>query len=126
MDLPGRFVAPRHGFDHATLRALAAERLDCLSDGFATRPFTRGNVLWIPQQLWEPVHQSSGLWTVCIHSNTAPIELAEKMDSFLKVSAEQFVSFDDVLRNDAPSGLIWTERMIEWLATQRVRFNSTR
>ena len=36
---PRLFVAPRHGFDRNTLRALAAEGLNVLSDGFARRPF---------------------------------------------------------------------------------------
>ncbi len=52
---PRLFVAPRHGFDHATLRALAARGLGILSRWFAHRPFSRGDILWIPQQLWEPV-----------------------------------------------------------------------
>ena len=123
---PRLFVAPRHGFDQATLRALAAENLRCLSDGFATRPFTRERIIWIPQQLWEPVQKMSGLWTICIHTNTAPAALGEKLGSFLQESAEQFVSFDDVLRNDTPSGLNWTERMSERLAMQRRRLTSTR
>jgi predicted deacetylase len=52
---PGIFVAPRHGFDQATLRALSQEGIQLLSDGFARLPFTRGGLTWIPQQLWAPV-----------------------------------------------------------------------
>src|SRR5579871_4258202 len=60
---PRLFVAPRHGFDRNTMSALVAEGLNVLSDGFARRPFTNGGVLWIPQQLWEPVPKKTGFWT---------------------------------------------------------------
>ncbi len=68
---PRIWVAPRHGFDASTLRALSQEGIKLLSDGFARVPFTRGGLTWIPQQLWEPVVKPAGLWTICVHSNTA-------------------------------------------------------
>jgi len=55
------FVAPRCGFDRVTLRALFCEGLGLLSNGFANRRFTRRDIVWIPQQLCEPVHKESGL-----------------------------------------------------------------
>ena len=58
---PKLWVAPRHGFDRNTLRALQQEGIGYLSDGFARIPFRRGGITWIPQQLWEPVRKSSGL-----------------------------------------------------------------
>ena len=51
---PKLWVAPRHGFDAATLSALHKEGIDFISDGFARIVATRGGVRWIPQQLWEP------------------------------------------------------------------------
>jgi hypothetical protein len=123
---PRLFVAPRHGFDHTTLRALAAEGLGYLSDGFATRPFTREKVVWIPQQLWEPADKSTGLWTICIHTNTASAGLEEKLEGFLQNSAPHFISFDDVLSRYPLSGLNPTERISEWIATQRIRIRSLR
>jgi predicted deacetylase len=54
---PRIWVAPRHGFDAHTLRALRAEGVGVLSDGFARVPFVRGGVTWIPQQLWGPVEK---------------------------------------------------------------------
>jgi predicted deacetylase len=123
---PRLFVAPRHGFDQSTLSALAAEGLRFLSDGFATRPFTRDNIVWIPQQLWEPIPKKAGLWTICLHPNTSSTALAEKLDRFVRASREQFVSFDDVLENDRPSNLDHTERLGAWLAIRRVHFHRTR
>ena len=122
---PRLFVAPRHGFDRATLRALFREGLGFLSDGFARRPFTRGEVIWIPQQLWEPVSKRSGLWTICLHTNTAPISLKEKLNQFLQESAAQFTSFDRVVEEyDAPE-LSLTERIAEKIANRRIRLGAS-
>jgi predicted deacetylase len=120
---PRLFVAPRHGFDRSTLRALAREGLGILSDGFARRPFTRHDVIWIPQQLWEPVKKPSGLWTICIHTNTAAESVAEKLESFLDQNAKHITCFDDVIADRQPGALHWTERIGERLANLRVRFS---
>lgn len=122
---PRLFVAPRHGFDHNTLRALAAEGLDTLSDGFARRPFTQEKILWIPQQLWEPVTQKTGLWTICIHPNTASPRLEEKLESFLAQNARQFITFDQAA--NAPSDpLRLSEQIRSDLACLRIRIAQVR
>jgi predicted deacetylase len=121
---PRLFVAPRHGFDSATLRALAEEGLGFLSDGFATRPFTRNEVVWIPQQLWEPVKKSRGLWTICLHTNTAPPDIEQKLDLFLHDYAAQFTSFDQVIEQQAPQQLRWSERIREAVNMRRSRSRS--
>jgi hypothetical protein len=118
---PRLFVAPRHGFDRATLRALALEGLGILSDGFSRRPFTRCDVVWIPQQLWEPVVKTSGLWTICIHSNTAPESLAQKVERFLDENATQVTSFDKVIAETRPRALGWAEQAAEAMAHTRIR-----
>jgi len=118
---PRLFVAPRHGFDSATLRSLAEEGLGFLSDGFATRPFTRNEVVWIPQQLWEPVKKSRGLWTICLHTNTAPRAMEEKLDLFLHENAAQFTSFDQVINQQPPQELRWSERIRDAVTIRRSR-----
>lgn len=118
---PRLFVAPRHGFDRATLRALWREGLGFLSDGFANRPFLRWDVVWIPQQLWEPIARKEGLWTICIHPNTALSPFEDKLDRFLREFAGQFTSFDRVLNEYEPEELDWVERLGEKIAGRRIR-----
>jgi len=118
---PRLFVAPRPGFDSRTLRALAEEGLGFLSDGFASRPFTRGEVVWIPQQLWAPVKKASGLWTICLHTNTASLEVEEKLDLFLHDCADQFTDFDQVIADREPQKLRWSERLREAVNIRRIR-----
>jgi hypothetical protein len=121
---PRLFVAPRHGFDCSTLHALVHEGLGVISDGFARSPFTRHEVLWIPQQLWEPVTKKTGLWTICIHTNTAPASLEQKLEKFIAKHGNEFTSFDRVIGASKPNDLSWRERVAEKLANQRVKVSN--
>ena len=122
---PRPFVAPRHGFDRHTLRALAGAGLGVLSDGFARRPFVRHDILWIPQQLWEPVRKKAGLWTICIHTNTATPVLEDKLENFLAENAKRFTCFDNVIAQK-PSELRLSERLAEAFALQRIYVSATK
>lgn len=107
---PRLWVAPRHGFDQGTLRALHREGIDYLSDGFARIPFARGGIIWIPQQLWVPTSKTRGLWTICIHSNVAGDRQAKRLRKFLQEHAGQFTSFDQLVRDSNPGPLGLAER----------------
>jgi predicted deacetylase len=115
------WVAPRHGFDRATLRALRDEGIGLISDGFARRPFVRGGVTWVPQQLWAPAAKASGLWTICIHPNTAPDSLVEELRGFLRRYAAQFTSVDRVVRELRPRGLGLLERAFGMASLLRIQ-----
>jgi Uncharacterized protein conserved in bacteria (DUF2334) len=108
---PRIWVAPRHGFDRGTLRALQKEGISYLSDGFARVPFTREGITWIPQQLWKPVSKSGGVWTICIHSNIAGNWLADRLRDFLQDHTNQFTSFDRLVEEYRPEPLRPTERI---------------
>jgi predicted deacetylase len=118
---PRLFVAPRHGFDRATLRALNEEGLGFLSDGFARLSATRDEVVLIPQQLWKPLSRSKGLWTICIHSNTEPDTAVEKLRKFLHEHRAQLTSFDQVVVEYRDTKLDWIERLYAAAAVLRIR-----
>lgn len=120
---PKLFVAPRHGFDRATLRVLQAEGIRYISDGFARVPFVRGGVIWIPQQLWAPVEEHSGLWTICIHSNYAADWLVKRLHAFLRMNSAQFTTFDRVVAEFPAKPLSPGERLHEWSAMTRTRLS---
>jgi predicted deacetylase len=123
---PTIFVAPRHGFDHTTLRALRREGIPLLSDGFARVPFERGGITWIPQQLWRPVKKSSGLWTICIHSNFTRAAQVDELRAFIRTHAAQFTSLDRVLAEYPPAGLGPIERLYEAWALWRAQVRRAR
>jgi hypothetical protein len=123
---PRIWVAPRHGFDRNTLEALRRVGITLLSDGFARVPFKRGGLIWIPQQLWGPVEKANGLWTICVHPNTAREMQVEQLLGFLRQHAEQFTSVDRVVAELKPERLDATERMYEALALLRARISRSR
>lgn len=117
---PRLWVAPRHGFDSATLGALKRAGIGHLSDGLTRVPVMRGEVTWIPQQLWDPEERSHGLWTICIHSNSATDRSVEQLRVFLRSHASQFTSFDRVLREYRPANPGRWERMCASLRMRRI------
>jgi len=123
---PKLWVAPRHGFDRNTLRALHDEKIDWISDGMARAPFAREGVNWIPQQLWAPVYKKQGLWTICIHPNTASADDVARLDGFLRLYRHQFTSFDRIVREFHPANLNWEERICERVALWRMGERRTR
>lgn len=123
---PRIWVAPRHGFDSQTLHALRKEGIRVLSDGFARVPFTRGGLTWIPQQLWAPVDKQRGLWTICIHPNSAGSSLVAQLHLFLRLHAAQFTSVERVLDELCPGELSLGERLYEKLALWRARASHSR
>ncbi len=123
---PRLWVAPRHGFDWNTLRALRSGGIGVLSDGLARVPFTRGGLTWIPQQLWAPVDKSEGLWTICVHSNSAHALLVNQLETFLRSHAAQFSSVDRVLAELKPRPLTLSEQMYEKFATWRLKISRSR
>jgi predicted deacetylase len=118
---PKVWVAPRHGFDKATLRALKTEGIEVLSDGLTRIPFKRGEVTWIPQQLWGPVDKRRGLWTICTHCNSARDEEVDSLVAFMRRNAQKFTSVDRVLSEFDVRELDAGERVYERLALLRIQ-----
>jgi len=110
---PKIWVAPRHGFDRATLRALQAEGIETLSDGLTRIPFRRGGLTWIPQQLWGPAEKRRGLWTICTHCNSARGVDVDALVAFMRRNAGSFTSVDRVLSELVPRELDVGERVYE-------------
>lgn len=123
---PRLWVAPRHGFDRNTLLALKDAQIEYLSDGFARAPVMRGGITWIPQQLWGPVKKNKGLWTICIHPETATASDVEALRRFLETYKGQFTSFERVIA-EWPAGTLGPlEKLYEVAAQWRVQLRYTR
>lgn len=117
---PRLLIAPRHGFDRNTLRALKEEGLDCVCDGFAKRPLLREGVVWLPQQLWGPVEKKRGLWTICVHPNTLTEDGLRNLDEFVLGHWAQFTCFERALRDFPPTPRRIGERLAEFAAVGRI------
>lgn len=123
---PSLFVAPRHGFDADTLHALGAEGIRYLSDGLARVPVAREGVMWIPQQVWEPVERPAGLWTICVHSNTADDEGVARLRAFLARNRERVTSLNRVIAECPVEPLGIHERLREEAALMRMQITRWR
>jgi predicted deacetylase len=110
---PRVWVAPRHGFDRNTLLALRQEGIKLLSDGLARVPFVRDGLTWIPQQLWSPVEKPAGLWTICIHPNSAQGSQVNRLRAFLNRYAAQFTSVNRIVSELEPAQLGLSDRCYE-------------
>jgi predicted deacetylase len=118
---PRIWVGPRHGLDRVTLGVLREEGIELISDGFAARPFRRGGLTWIPQQLWGPMEKRSGLWTICMHVNSATDEAVAEMGDFLGRFSSQFTSVDRVVREWPIVGRSVGDRVFHARAMMRMR-----
>jgi hypothetical protein len=67
------------------------------------------------------VEKSKGLWTICVHTNTARALLVDQLGEFLRRHAAQFTSVDRVLAELKPGKLSLGERLYESVAMWRVR-----
>ena len=88
------WMAPGHSFDQNTLKALKDSGFRYLTDGTALYPFKRNDLVFVPQQLWQPRPFSFGVFTICLHSNIADDTLYHKVKRHIKSGAE-IISFKD-------------------------------
>ena len=123
---PRVWVAPRHGFDRATIDILRDEGIGIISDGLASVPYRRAGLVWLPQQLWGPVVKKAGLWTIAYHSNTATDEEVQQLDRFLDRFRERFTTVDRVLSEWPIAGFTLSDRFDHTRALLRIRLSRMR
>jgi predicted deacetylase len=119
------WIAPRHGFDRATLRALRSEGIGLLCDGFTLRPFLRGGIVWLPQQLWEPVAKYYGLWTICIHSNTATDAQFAHVREFISRHRSQFTTVERAVSELGSDPLTLREQFAQTTSILSIRIRQS-
>lgn len=120
---PRIWVAPRHGFDRATLAALSDAGIGLVSDGFAREPFQEHGLVWIPQQLWEPIEKTEGFWTICIHANNASDEAVAALENFLERYSDSFTSVNDIARRVSRTR-DWRDRIFHRRMIWRIAFST--
>jgi len=118
---PTIWVGPRHGLDLATLQALRSEGMDVISDGFAPEPFQEHGVTWVPQQLWAPVAKKSGVWTICLHANSATDKQVRTLELFVEQFAANFTSVGRVLAEWPQRTRTIADRLFHHRLVMRIR-----
>lgn len=98
---PEYFMAPGHTFDENTLKALVANGILNITDGYSDRPYIRDGVTFYPCRLSD-LRVPSGIDTVCIHLNNWDDKDFDSLKAFLDENKTICKSFDDLV-NITPS-----------------------
>lgn len=118
---PKYFFAPSHTYDENTLQALReCSDIRIISDTIATRPYRRGDFVFIPQICGHCVNMPlPGVYTFCFHPNTMTDADFDSLESFIKLHNSEFCGFDELELNGV-KGKSLKDRFISWLYfTQR-------
>lgn len=116
------WMAPSHSFDANTLKALSNLGFKAITDGIALYPYKHNNMVFVPQQFWEPNRVLAGVVTVCLHTDTVRESLYEKIEDHLK-SGAQFISFSDAAKySETVSGFL-INKIFRCCFLLRLRFN---
>jgi hypothetical protein len=113
---PTFFMAPAHSFDLGTLEALRCEtEIRWITDGIATRPFSRHGFSWLPVQMARfRDHLPLGYWTVCTHPNKMSARDLEDLRKDLRRLRHQIVAMDSI-PTAQPYGLFdWVFDKLFW------------
>lgn len=93
------FMAPGHTFDENTLKALVANGIFKVTDGYSKQLYVREGVTFYPCKISEPKVVSS-LDTVCIHLNNWGEEEFAELETFLENNGAICTDFDEITRNN--------------------------
>lgn len=96
--VPKYFFAPSHTFDENTLQALReCSEIRIISDTIATRPYRKGEFVFIPQIgghcVNMPLH---GVYTFCFHPNTMNDDAFNALETFIQKHKDVFCAFDEL------------------------------
>jgi hypothetical protein len=118
---PTVFMAPSHSFDLATLEALGrVTDIRWITDGIATRPFSRHGFGWLPVQIARFYdYVPFGYWTVCLHPNTMSPSHLERVINDLQRMRSRIGTIDDApspkpygLFDRASEKVYWSARVL--------------
>jgi peptidoglycan/xylan/chitin deacetylase (PgdA/CDA1 family) len=99
------WMAPWHSFDELTLHLLYEAGFSHVSDGYALFPYTLSGLHFVPCQSSRPTTFPVGVFTVCLHANTAREEAFRQVELFLSRHQRRVVSFESLLAVSPHNGM---------------------
>lgn len=90
------YMAPSHSYDQNTLKALKELNFKYVTDGYSFFPYKYKDLVFVPCQMAHPRKMPFGIFTFCIHSNTADWNLINKYNDFIEDNIDKIVSFEQV------------------------------
>ena len=96
---PIMFMAPGHTFDKNTLKALKANHITKLTDGFGEKPYIRDGITFYPisKKRSECISDKEGFSTYVLHANTMTDRDIEDFERMIKEHRSNFISYDEYM-----------------------------
>lgn len=91
---PQVFFAPSHTFDDNTIVALKLKsNIRYISDTIANKPYTKDDMIFVPQQSGRVRSLPLSTVTFCYHPNMMDISMFDDLEKFIKKHKKKFVAF---------------------------------
>ncbi len=91
------FMAPAHSFDKNTLKALYDLDFRAITDGYGFYPYTKENIILVPQLFSKPIDLGFGISTICLHINSMTEQQISEVLDFIKINKNKFINFEEAL-----------------------------
>lgn len=100
---PVMFMAPGHTFDKNTLKALKANNITKITDGFGEYPYIRDGITFYPisKKRSECISDKEGYSTYVLHTNTMNDKSMEAFWRMINTYSDNFISYDEYLKAEA-------------------------
>jgi predicted deacetylase len=92
------YMAPSHSYDLNTLKALSALEFEYVTDGYSLYPYCYKGLTFVPCQIANPREMPFGVYTFCIHANTATVNLVNKFEKFIQNNIVNIINFSEAKR----------------------------
>ena len=96
---PAVFMAPGHTFDENTLKALKANGINKITDGFGNKPYLREGITFYPisAKRSDCISDKEGYSTYVLHTNTMPQNGIEQFEKMVQAHRDKFISYDEYM-----------------------------
>lgn len=96
---PVLFMAPGHTFDANTIKALKANGINRITDGFGNRPYIRNGMTFYPisSRRADCISDKDGYSTYVLHTNTMSDKGIEDFATMIRDHKDHFISFDEYM-----------------------------
>ena len=93
------FFAPNHTYDLNTFKALKANGIDYVIDGYGLKPYSEFEINFIPQLFYKEKMLPFGIQSTQVHLNYMSNENFLNFVSFIKKNSSKIINFDIAIEN---------------------------
>ncbi len=93
------FFAPNHTYDLNTFKALKANGINYVIDGYGLKPYKEFEINFIPQLFYKEIMLPFGIQSTQVHLNYMNNENFSNFVSFIKKNSSKIINFDKTIEN---------------------------